>query len=303
QRRWIFHVVRNNSRELAALQQLASLAAPAGHLVLRGADRLLAAAARLHTQQVAIAARGDEAEHAVVFAGQLDENHAFAWTGEVVHLIGAAEEPTRIRRGDDDHLLARHAGNSDDLDALARSREAAARTSARFDERLEAEPEAVAVARDRDRVHGRRHTFLLRRDVAGHARIQAVGRDNPLAVAQLEQLLHRLAVAGGRGHVDDARRVRRAEVAEQHDGGARAPLHDGEHRVAFTQARRRQVAHFLLPLHPSIARDDDDIVFLDDEIVGGEGDLLLRLDQRAALVVFAAVRLRHLLDLVADHLP
>ena len=30
-----------------------------------------------------------------------------------------------------------------------------------------------------------------------------------------------------------------------------------------------EVLHFLLPLHPAVARDDDDVVFLDDEVVGG----------------------------------
>ena len=42
----------------------------------------------------------------------------------------------------------------------------------------------------------RDRAFLLRRDVTGHARIEAHRRDHALAVAQLEQLLHRLAVTG-----------------------------------------------------------------------------------------------------------
>ena len=56
----------NDARELAALEQFAPLAAAAGHLVLRRADRLLAAAARFDAHQVAVAGRGDEAEHAVL---------------------------------------------------------------------------------------------------------------------------------------------------------------------------------------------------------------------------------------------
>ena len=46
----------DHPRELAALQQLAAAAAAAGHLVLRGAHRLLGAAAGLDQQQVALAA-------------------------------------------------------------------------------------------------------------------------------------------------------------------------------------------------------------------------------------------------------
>ena len=96
--------------------------------------------------------------------------------------------------------------------------------------------------------------------------------------------------------------VGRAEVGEEHDAGARAARQHGQHRVAFAQPRGREVAHFLLPLHPAVARHDDDVVLLDDEVVGGERDFLGRLDQRAALVALR-VRLLHLLDLVAHQLP
>ena len=48
---------------------------------------------------------------------QLDQNHAFAGTGEVVHLVGAAEKRARIRRRRDDDLVARHARDADDFDA------------------------------------------------------------------------------------------------------------------------------------------------------------------------------------------
>ena len=50
-----------------------------------------------------------------------------------------------------------------------------------------------------------------------HARVEAERGDDPLAVLELEELLHRLAVAGGRRDVDDAARVGDAEVGEEHD--------------------------------------------------------------------------------------
>ena len=124
-------------------------------------------------------------------------------------------------------------------------------------------------------------------DVAGHARVEAQRGDDLLAVLQLEQALNRLAVAGRRGHVDDAARVGDAEVGEEDAGRARAAGEGREHGVAFPQPRRRQVLHVLLPLHPAVARDDHDVVFLDDEVVGGVFGLAgVARDHGAALVEF-----------------
>ena len=116
------------------------------------------------------------------------------------------------------------------------------------------------------------------------SRVQARRRDDPLAVLELEQALHRLAVSGRCRHVDDARRVRRAEVREEHHGRARAAREHREHRIAFAQPRGRQILHFLLPLHPAVVRHDDDVVFFDDEVVGRVLGRLFGLDQRAPLV-------------------
>src|SRR5258705_2258287 len=184
----IFDFVGNHASELAALEQLSTLATSAGHFIFRGADRLLAASARLHAQQVAVAGRRDEAEHAVVLPRQLDQDDALARPREVIHLVGAAEERPRVRGRGDDDFVAGHAGDADHLDALARPREPAAGTRARLHERLEAEPEAVAVARDRNRVHGRNRVRRTasprrrRRDVAGRAQVEAERRADPLAV-------------------------------------------------------------------------------------------------------------------------
>src|SRR4029079_8192850 len=66
-------IVGNHTAELAALQQLAPLAAAPGHLVFRGADRLLGAAGGLDAHQIAVALRRHEANHLVLVADQLDQ--------------------------------------------------------------------------------------------------------------------------------------------------------------------------------------------------------------------------------------
>src|SRR5438093_69671 len=69
----------DDARELSPLEQLAAFAAAAGHLVFRRADRLLGAAGRLDGEEIAVAARRDEAEHTVVLR-EFDQEHAFAGT-------------------------------------------------------------------------------------------------------------------------------------------------------------------------------------------------------------------------------
>src|SRR5918996_4889080 len=79
QRRRRFGYRPEDARESPALQQLASFAAAAGDLVLRRADRLLAAARGFDGQQVTVARRGDEAEHAII-VGETDQEDAFSGT-------------------------------------------------------------------------------------------------------------------------------------------------------------------------------------------------------------------------------
>src|SRR5262247_3170092 len=70
--------VRNgpdDAGELTALEQLAASSTSAGDLVFGSTDGLLGAAGGFDGQQIAVAARGDEAEHAIVLA-ELDEQHA-----------------------------------------------------------------------------------------------------------------------------------------------------------------------------------------------------------------------------------
>ena len=211
-----------------------------------GADRLLGAAAGFDAHDVAVAHRGHEPEHAVLVRLQLDEDHAAAGPRQVVHLVGPAQHAARLPRGGDDHLLAGDLRHAHDFDALAHARIAAARARAGLDERLETEAQAVAVARHGDGMHRRRlvfgdHAALVgdRRDLAGHARVQAQCGHHPFAVAQLEELLDRLAVPGGCRHVDDAGRVGGAEVAEEHHRGARAARQHRQHRVALRAAAWR----------------------------------------------------------------
>src|SRR5688500_5974879 len=70
------NVTRYDLREATALHQLSSLPATAGDFVLRGADRLFAAAGRLHGQQVPVAGRHDRADHLVFREIDLDQDDA-----------------------------------------------------------------------------------------------------------------------------------------------------------------------------------------------------------------------------------
>src|SRR5439155_23273500 len=78
----------------------------------------------------------------------------------------------------------------------------------------------------------------------------------------------------------------------------------GQHvqdRIALAQPRRRQILHFLLSLHPAVARHDHDVVFLDDEVVWPVFLLAgIAFDRRTTLVAVLLVRL---FDLAAHQLP
>src|SRR5262249_8785008 len=137
-RRWPHH-----ARELSPLQELASLASPAGHFVFGRTDRLFRAATRFDGQEVSIAARSNEAEHAVVSRCELDQDDAPTGTGEVVHFVCFAQQAARFGGRNDDDLAARNAGYGGDFRVLTGARVAAPGTSTRLDERFEAEPERV----------------------------------------------------------------------------------------------------------------------------------------------------------------
>ena len=85
---------------------------------------------------------------------------------------------------------------------------------------------------------------------------------------EAEQLLDGLAVAGGGRHVGDAAGVRRAEAREEHDCRSCRAEHAAEHSVPFAQAGRARVLDLLLTLDPAVPRQQDVVVFLDDEILG-----------------------------------
>src|SRR5438067_1343551 len=118
---------REDTRELPALQQLASLAAAPRHLVFRGADRLLGAARSLDRQQIAVARRRDEPEHAVVFS-KLDQHHAFAGTREEIDFLGLRQDAPRLRCGRDEHFGAGVPRHPEDFGILGRTRESPSRS-------------------------------------------------------------------------------------------------------------------------------------------------------------------------------
>src|SRR5215510_4479663 len=134
----------HDMRELAALQELPPLAATAGDFVLRGADCLFSAAAGLDREDVAIPGRRDEAEHSVLFA-ELDKQHAFAGTGQVVHFLGLRQDAAALGCSRDEDLTASVTRRAHNLRLFRRPGEAAAGPGARLDQALEAEPQREAV--------------------------------------------------------------------------------------------------------------------------------------------------------------
>src|SRR5215203_4115256 len=105
----------DHPRELAALHQLPSLAAAAGDVVLGGADRLLGTAAGLDGHQIAIPGRGDEAQHAVLWRRQLDQDHAAAWARQETDVPDLAKHGVRFPRGGNDDLATLDARHADEL--------------------------------------------------------------------------------------------------------------------------------------------------------------------------------------------
>ena len=85
-----------------------------------------------------------------------------------------------------------------------------------------------------------------------HARIEAQHAHDALAVVELEQRLHRVAVAGGRRDVDHAAHVAGAQVREERHRRLGRAGHHVEHAVALAQARGRQVLHLALALDPAL---------------------------------------------------
>src|SRR3954471_16872792 len=136
----------DDPRELAALQQLAALAAAPSDVVLRGADRLLRAATGLYCHQVAVSDRGNEPQHAIASI-ELDQDHAAPRAGEEIDFVSLAEERPGLARRSDDRLAAGDLAHPNHLGVLRRARIPSSGARARFGERLEAEAQTVAVAR------------------------------------------------------------------------------------------------------------------------------------------------------------
>ena len=230
---------------------------------------------------------------------QLDQDHALAGPGQEVDVACDAEHRPRLRRRGDDDLGAGRAGDPDHLGAGGRPCEPTAGPRARFEHRLEAEPQAVAVARDGDGVYRWGVALAPGRDVRGGARVETQRRHDALAVLQLEEPLDRLPVAGRGGHVGDPRGVGDAEVGEKDHRGACASAEHRQQRIPLAQPGCADVTHLLLTLHPAVRRDEHDGLLGHDEVVGAVLDLLLgALDQGPARVrLGVAIRLLDLTDL------
>src|SRR5439155_4025002 len=91
------------------------------------------------------------------------------------------------------------------------------------------------------------------------------------------------------------------EVGEEGDRRAGRARDGGEDLVPLAQARRRQVLHLALALHPALAREEDDGVLFDDEGLGVELRLFDGADQLG--VALLAPLLADLGELAPDQLP
>src|SRR3569623_1218664 len=298
------------------LHDLVALAAASRRLLRGGLLRqVLATLLGLEVQHVALAA-GDEADHRIVF-GDLDHRDAAARTFELCDLVGLAVEHMPIARcGDDDiAVVARH--DAEHFIAILRLRVAAARLRRHLGVLRGRDPQAEALARHREQRLGRQR-----------ARIERHRRDDAFAVAELEVLLRRIAVAGGRRDVVDLDDVATAAVREEdHLFLRRAGQHERD-LIALARTRLVRILQFADALDPAVARDHDVCVLVDDErilvelLLVTEAAAGLRLARRAEqladflelsthdieqLVVVVedlldALRLfRLLLELLADH--
>src|SRR5262245_29994405 len=182
-----------------------------------------------------------------------------------------------------------------------RTRVPSSRACAWRDKRLQTKTKRKPVTRHRHRVHGRYIAFLPRLDLANRSGVDARRANDALAVLQLELLLNRFSVAGRRRDVDNPARIGDTEVREEHTARAGASCKRREHLIPLPEPGRAQVLDLFLSLHPPVSRDDDDVVLLDDEIVGGVlGLTRVALNQRAP---FVAVGLLNLLQLRSHELP
>ncbi|EAU62171.1 conserved hypothetical protein, partial [Stigmatella aurantiaca DW4/3-1] len=271
---------------------LVALAAPARHLVLRRAQGQLAALLRLERDGRVLLARchREELHHAVPRL-HLDDQDPLARARQLVHLRGPAHRRVGALRQHRQEILLAHRLHADDLIPLARLGVAAARARGDLHVPLQREAQAQPILGDGHQ--------LLR---PGQPGVQRQRADNPLAVVELEQLLHRVPVASGGRHVVEAGDVGGAEVAEEHQVRLEAARQHRHHRVALAQARGGRVLHLAHALDPPVAREHDVCVLVHDEGVLAELHLLgaRAANARAALVVVGGLDLR---QLVLDGAP
>ena len=245
-----------------------------------------------------------------VVLAELDEHHALARAREVVHLLDAADHRPALLADGQQGLVAVDLLDADDLRALGRPGVLSGRRGC----------SARRTARHRTAARSRRWS---RRPRASPGRASgcfgssamspiargsiAVGGDDPLAVLELEQLLDRLAVAGGSGDVDDPAGVGRRRSSRRTSIVARVdPASQASTR---SPSRRRVLPGSLISrcrlIQPSAVTSTCASSATIKSSAENSGSSSWRLDLRPPLVVFLArSRLAlDLFDLVADDAP
>ncbi|TPW00774.1 MAG: Uncharacterized protein FD124_3921, partial [Alphaproteobacteria bacterium] len=245
-----------------------TLAPARNALVLARGDRVLdAAALALGDQRVGWRVEQLRAEYGVVLR-ELDQAHALPWPREQRDLSGVTDQRAALHAHARQLRFGAVLAHVHHLVLGADARELAPRTRAGLAMRAQREAQAIAAScgghRKRRLGLGR---ALLRRRHLQQARIEGERAHDALAVVELEQLLHRHAVAGALRHVRDTTHVADATAGEERDRGLGGARHQIERLVAFPQARLRDVLHLALPLDPALLREQHHRILFEDEVL------------------------------------
>src|SRR5258706_3469141 len=251
-------LLRHDLHEPVALAELEALAAAADDGVVRGEEHLVPLVA-LEPQDGALLVLAEErgAGDPVVLR-ELDAEDAAAGAREDRDLVGLEEDGSALLRRDGDEVALLREPDEGDLVSRRGLREAPAGARRRLVERLvrEAEDEAAPRHREEERLLGE------------DTRVEGERRDDALLVVEAEELLHRLAVAGGWGHFVELHDVSRAVVREEDRRLLRRALEDGEESISLAQARLLRGLQFPHALQPALGRDDPERVLVLAERLG-----------------------------------
>src|SRR5262245_6833354 len=292
-----------NGGHSAALDDLLPLASAPARRHVAGGELPLVALGR-DREKVRLVRQRERANDAAVGAG-LHENDASARSGELRHLVDRKAQHLPGGRGHH-HRLPEHGLDRYDLVTVRDAGHAPSRTRrlAEIGRGPKAEP---ARRGDEDRRRGRalrrpeERPLCSRRLGRRHGLVTLQVRSHDaLAVSELEERLHGLAVAGRRGDVGDPQHVERAVGRVEDQVVPRRPDQHALEGVAFAQARRRRVLQLHHAPQPAVAREEHRRLLVHDVGLGDVLQLLGLADARAALV---AVRLPDALQVLPDDLP